>query len=302
MKQAQIIFRLLFPTDQYPPKAVHPTMRPLHNPPPSLESDFSLDSLCLFSSGLDMRGVAELLRQVAHLVVIVALIQTKILQPLFRRPGPLYRNALKRLLYHLHVMPVGAFNSYADRDALRLTEQAALHAAFAAVGGVSPGFFPRRAEPLSSRRPSTAIPSRFPAGHRIPPVPSSTVCGKRRPQPSIGTTGGRSSWRRCPLRKARSIDSRYAERRRCRPLLCADWSADDGNPRGAVCSAEGEAQSSPTVHPVCATCRLLLSPSVVSCDCAFLLLFSLSSFSPMHKKNMSHIGVIVNFNQANSTY
>jgi len=54
MKQAQIIFRFLFPPRQNAAEPIHPTMRTFYNPAASLEAGFSLNGLCLFATRTNM--------------------------------------------------------------------------------------------------------------------------------------------------------------------------------------------------------------------------------------------------------
>jgi len=70
--------------------------------------------------------------------------------------------------HQLHVVPVGRHHLHCQRYALPFSEQAALDATFAAVGGVGADFFPRPAGLWSSCHPVPANPSRSLSNHRIP--------------------------------------------------------------------------------------------------------------------------------------
>jgi hypothetical protein len=52
------------------------------------------------------------------------------------------RQATQRAFRQLYIMSIGSLQHQPHRDALRLRQQAALDAAFAAVRGVGTGFFP----------------------------------------------------------------------------------------------------------------------------------------------------------------
>ena len=76
MEHGNIVFRFLAPPDENPPKAVHPTMRPFHDPTPRSPARRPLDPLGFLSLGGDVRREAKLLDSGADFVIRVPFIQT----------------------------------------------------------------------------------------------------------------------------------------------------------------------------------------------------------------------------------
>src|SRR5215472_4195119 len=85
MEKGQVIFRLFVPTDEQAAKAVHPRMRPFHDPTPRFEARFSLDGFGLRSSWANMGGKTEFAQDVTHLVIVIALVQAHALRLLLGR-------------------------------------------------------------------------------------------------------------------------------------------------------------------------------------------------------------------------
>jgi hypothetical protein len=75
MEQAQIVLDLFLPADQYTSKAMHPTVRALDYPTPSLVADLTFESLRLFISGPNMQGRAKFFPQFPDFVIVVAFIE-----------------------------------------------------------------------------------------------------------------------------------------------------------------------------------------------------------------------------------
>src|SRR5262245_40059944 len=72
--------RPLIPTDEDAAEPVHPTMCPLHYPPPRLVPGFLLERLRLLAARPDMGREPELRQQFPHLVVVVPLVQAQVLR------------------------------------------------------------------------------------------------------------------------------------------------------------------------------------------------------------------------------
>src|SRR5579871_1364880 len=215
MQQRQIVFGLLAPADENAAEAVHPTVRPLHDPTPRLIPCLPLERLSLLPPCLDVGREAELRDEGADLVVVIAFIHTHPLRRVGAGPGAfgVVGDTLQRGFDQLHVVAVGAVHRYPDRDAVGLDQQAALDAPFGPVGRVFPGLFPPRGVPWSCTRPYSATTSRCLSSRRRPSDPSPTGPGRRPPSPSVGSgrgrwNRGRSGWRRGP-----STDSRCGARR-----------------------------------------------------------------------------------------
>lgn len=66
-------------------KAIHAGMRPFHDPAARFEPSFPLDLFGLFPTRPDMGGETEVMKDVAHFLVIVSLVQAHPLQLLLAR-------------------------------------------------------------------------------------------------------------------------------------------------------------------------------------------------------------------------
>lgn len=156
MQHGKVSRWLLFPTDENTPKTVHPTVRSLDNPTPRFVARLLLEGLGFFATRANVRREAELNKDGAHFIVVVALVQAHALRLLrcWLRTGN--RDAFNRFAQQLEVVLVGSCGHNADGNARAFTEQAALGAAFAPVGGVLACAFPPQAALWSSRRPSKA--------------------------------------------------------------------------------------------------------------------------------------------------
>lgn len=82
-------------------------MPSLDNPPPGAEASFLLDCLSLLATSANVRGEDEGYQEVAHLVVVVPLVQTHALLAARGRLRTLYGNALNCLEGHLEIVSVG---------------------------------------------------------------------------------------------------------------------------------------------------------------------------------------------------
>ena len=92
-----------------------------------------------------MGGEAELFEDGIDLVIILACIQAHPLWSLCCGLWPLNDQAFDRCAGQFHIMPVGPFSHQANRHPVPLSQQAALDAGLAPVGGIGSGFFPRPA-------------------------------------------------------------------------------------------------------------------------------------------------------------
>ena len=188
MKEGDVIVRGLVPAHQDAPEAVQPAVGALHHPAPGLEPSFPFDRLCLLAPAADMGGEAELLQRVAHLVKVVAFIQTHALGMLWTGFWPWYAQTVHRGPHQLHVMTVGPVHRQTHRNALSFGQQAALDATFASVSGVGAGFSPHPGAIWSWRRPYSANSSPVPSVEQPPfqshphsrNTPAATHCWKRR--------------------------------------------------------------------------------------------------------------------------
>jgi hypothetical protein len=84
VEEGEIGLPFLVPVNEDPPKAIHPTMRTFHYPPPRPSARVAFERLGFFSPGPDVGGEAKLLERLPHLRVIVSLVQPPPLGPLLR--------------------------------------------------------------------------------------------------------------------------------------------------------------------------------------------------------------------------
>src|SRR6476620_200765 len=136
-------------------------MGALHNPAPGPEA-LGVGFLILFlAAGADMSPQAELVDQLAHLGIIITLVQAEVLGAFFERLLPVLLhflwNALKGGSSEFHVVAVGPVDDQAHGHALRFGQQTALGSTLGAVGWIGPGFFPLPRAPWSLLHPSTSI-------------------------------------------------------------------------------------------------------------------------------------------------
>src|SRR5436305_14216398 len=142
MKKSQIVLRLFIPSDQQTAKAVHPGMCSLHHPTTSLETGLTLDGLGFFSTLADVGSKAECVKDVTHLLIVVALVQTSSLWPLFSWLWAINDDALNGWAYKFHISAIGSLNCHADRHSMTLCEQTPLDSTLATIGRIGSGFFP----------------------------------------------------------------------------------------------------------------------------------------------------------------
>src|SRR5215218_6370493 len=130
-------------------EAVEPGVGAFDDPAAGAEASLALDRLRLFAAAADVRGERELLRELVHLRVVVALVETESLRLVRGRLGSLDRNARERVARELEVVQVRARRRDPDRDALALGEERSFRPFLA----LSVGFGP------VSSPPSGALPS-----------------------------------------------------------------------------------------------------------------------------------------------
>jgi len=209
-----------------------------------------------------MGSIGKFLDQGSYLARIISLVQTHPLWLLLCRLRASDRDTLKRRLDHFAVMSIRPGNRHANRYSVGFRQQTSFNTLFGPIRGIGAGFFPRQAGPLSWPHPSTAKTNQsLSTGHSLP-KPGPRVSGKLRPGSIPEIANGRCCLNKYPSHSKRSIGSRFATQRRCRP-----W------PRGQVLSAclrqndaywdasVPKARSFPIVH-------------LKSCICFFFSVFS----------------------------
>ena len=106
--------------DEDRPALLQPGEGALDDPAAGAEARLLPERLRLLAAAADVGGEAELARELAHLVVVVALVQAEVLGCLGRRLGTSDRDALKRAAGELEVVAVGTVNREPERDAAAL--------------------------------------------------------------------------------------------------------------------------------------------------------------------------------------
>ena len=217
MKKAKIILRFLFPSYQYAPETIHPTMRPLGHPATGLEANLTLDRLGFFTPRANMSSICKLFDQGADLTRIIRLIQTHALRFLRRRLRTNHGNTLQCCFDHFTVMSIRPGNRQANRHTVGFRQQTALNAPFGPICRIGTGFFPRPAGLWSSRHPWTATTSQSLSPRHTRQAPSPRVSERRRLASIPESVNARCYSNKSPSRSERSIDSRFSIQRRCRP-------------------------------------------------------------------------------------
>jgi site-specific DNA recombinase len=112
------------------------------HPAPRLGADMANPFTRLFATPGQMQGKAEFVRQLAHLVVIVAFVHTQVLGCFRRGLRPVNGDRLDGLTHQLVIVAIGAGGDDGERDASSVRQQRALHPPLAAIRWVGAGFFP----------------------------------------------------------------------------------------------------------------------------------------------------------------
>lgn len=232
MKQSQKILRLLFPPRQDAAEAVHPAVRPLHNPATSLKSRLSFNRLRFFATSADMCSITKFFHQISYLLRIVTFVQTHALRFLPGRLGTNNWNTCYRRFNHFAIMTISSFNRQSNRHTRCFGKQTAFNAFFGPVRRVWACFFPRQAEPLSLLHPSIATPSLFLSTHHNPLNSLPTASEKLRLLSTPEIVNEPCCSNKYPLHSGRSIDNPFAAQKIFHPL--------PGDPARAACRRQND--------------------------------------------------------------
>jgi hypothetical protein len=246
MQQREIVFHLLLPPDEQPPKAVHPGMRALHHPAARpVAWDVAL-GLHFFAAAPNVRGVAPRVDGFAHRLVVVPFVQAQVLRLRRRGLGAFDHDRLQGGVDQFHIMAIGAVHGDAEGQAMAVGQQAPFGPELAAIGRVLADLFPPQVGLWSSRRPSPATPIPGLSAYHTsatPPAKAAQTPGL----PATPETGHAPYWERPSCAAALSIGNRCATHRQWRSSLA-------GPPSGAVhlssglWATGGRAPSAPTAH------------------------------------------------------
>src|SRR2546421_1465477 len=216
MEKGQIILRLFIPTHEQATKAVHPGVRSFHHPAPGFEPGFSLDGLGLFSSWANMGRKAECVQDVAHLLVVIALVQTHALRLLLARLRSLDHDALDGRAEQFHIMALGSLKRQAHWHSMALGQHAPFHPALAPIRGMGSAFFPRPTELSPWPRPYSTTSSRSLLSHQTAPVLLARVCGRLPLAPIPESDRAPSNGHTARSGPGPATDSQFSARRRLR--------------------------------------------------------------------------------------
>ncbi len=87
MEHREVVLGVFLPAGEDAPEAVKPGMGALDDPAPGPPSGFVLERGDFLAAGAQVQREFEFLGEVAHLVVVIALIQTQTLRTLLGRLG-----------------------------------------------------------------------------------------------------------------------------------------------------------------------------------------------------------------------
>jgi hypothetical protein len=96
----------------------------------------------IFAAAAQLGRKTQARHQFAHLIKVIALVQAQALRILQSRQLTLYHQSSQGCLCQFHIVSVGPIHRNGHRYAMRLGQQTALDAAFAAIRKVEAGFFP----------------------------------------------------------------------------------------------------------------------------------------------------------------
>jgi hypothetical protein len=122
MEHGEVIRRLLLAANEDATEAVHPGMRALDDPAARSGASVTLGA-DLLATPPEMQRKAELQSELARLLVIVALVQTKMLRRLSGGRRPLRHEALERLPHQLVIVPIGVVDDDGERRPAPVRQQ-----------------------------------------------------------------------------------------------------------------------------------------------------------------------------------
>ena len=239
MKKCDVVLWRLVPADQNAPEPVEPTVSSFHHPASGFETGLPFDGLSLFSSAADVGGEAELVQGAAHLREVVPFVQAHTLGLSQAGRRSIHRHAVHCEPHQLHVVAVGPVHCQPHRNALGFSQQAALDAPLASVGGVGAGFSPHPGAIWSWLRPCSTSSSPDPSVRHSVPVPPATTPETPQRQPTAESGDGRWTQSRCPWHPTLSTGNRCVARRRCRWRRCGQELGVDRRRSDACSHARG---------------------------------------------------------------
>lgn len=141
MQHGEIGVGTFLPANQDATKAIEPGVRTFYYPPARFEAGASPDRGCLFATSADVGGEAEGGHEIAHLVVIVSLIEAQSLRRVWGGAWAPGHDRFERVVDELHVVAVSAIDHQRERDTRGFGEETPLDALFASIRRVFARFF-----------------------------------------------------------------------------------------------------------------------------------------------------------------
>ena len=249
MKQPNIVFRFLFPSDKNSAKTIKPAMGAFNNPATCFFACIYSQLFGLITTGFYMCGISKLLNKLPHFIKIISFVKAEVLpvvRPWFRT---LQDNTVQRCLRQFHVVPVCPVYRKANRNPCSFTQHRPLNASFAPVSRVFACFFPRPVGLWSSLHPLLAISSQDHAEHHIPTARFPKIDGKRPLSPTLEIVCALLNQSICLLHQELSIGTLFSRQTECRSLLF-DKPLAFSRPRvdGYLPARAAAVQSCSTVH------------------------------------------------------
>lgn len=161
MEHGEVGVGAFLPAGEDASEAIQPGVSALDDPAAGAEAGLVLDRFRFFAATADVGGEAELPRELAHLVVVVAAVEAESLRPFAGRLGPSDRDRLERRTTELEVVQVRARRRDPERDALTLGEERSFRPFLA----LSVGFGPVSSPPRGALPSAPSIASH---SHSIP--------------------------------------------------------------------------------------------------------------------------------------
>src|SRR5262245_1094909 len=239
------VAHVLVPAAQHAPDAIHPSRRPLHDPPSCLDAGLLCERLGLFPPRADVGGEATCGQQLPHRRLVLACVPTPPLGGVGGRLRPRAGATRDGRPSPLAIMALRPLPGAADRHATAVGEHAARGADLAPVGRVLAHLCPPHGALGSWPPPARAMPRHSPGRQRLPPRLASTTPGRRPLRSTLERDAGRSSWHRGPSRAAPSTGRRGGARRRWPPAPAAPRRGAAGTPGGRLARREQRLDARP---------------------------------------------------------
>ena len=219
MKQPDIVFRFLFPTDKNSTKTIQPAMSTFNNPATRFFARIYSQLFGLIATGFYMSGIPKLLNKLPHFIKIISFVKAEVLPVV----GPWFRslqdNIVERFLRQFHVVPVCSVYSKANGNPCPFTQHRSLNTHFAPVSRVFACFFPHPAGLWSSLHPWLAISSQDHADRHIPAALFSKIDEKRPLLPTPEIVRALLTQSICLLHQELSIGNLFSRQTECHSLL-----------------------------------------------------------------------------------